>query len=100
VGGSVDAVDVLVIGDVEDIGQQLQLIALFDGECLLGANIVNNVPGVLSRVRSNPRNKGSSTAGPVPVRENRVSGVVAAHADGVGQAVLHLAGLLRANFTA
>jgi len=45
VGGSVDAVDVLVIGDVEGIGQQLQLIALFDGECLLGANIVNKMPG-------------------------------------------------------
>ena len=56
VGSRVNAVDVLVIGEVEDIGQQLQLVALLDGKCLLSANIVNNVPGVLLRVRSNSGN--------------------------------------------
>ena len=45
-----DTVDVLMVGEIEDVGDELQVDALVDGDLLLHAEVVDDLAGVLEGV--------------------------------------------------
>ena len=75
-----------MIGDVEDVGEQIEIVLFGDGDLLLDADVVDDVAGVVNGVAADVRDVGRVTA-TVPATEYGSGGVGAAGRNREGQAV-------------
>jgi hypothetical protein len=87
-----DTVDILMVGDVEDIRDELKLGPLLDGDLLLDADIVDDTARIGEGIASDLGNE-RRAGGTIPVAQNGIAGE-AAVGHRVGKAVLHLEGVV------
>lgn len=57
IGSAVDSIDVLVVGNVEDVPNQLQTIPFKDRNLLLDAKVIHDLARLPVRVRTDHRKK-------------------------------------------